>query len=390
MRKTSVLEGSVGVAEAVKACRPKVISAYPISPQTHVVETLAKMVAEGEIDADYVRVESEFSAASVVYGASAAGVRAYTASSSQGLLLMTEVIYNMAGTRLPVVVTGINRTVSSPITIQPDHQDTMAFRDAGIIQLYVESNQEAYATHIQAFKIAEDHEVLLPVMVCMDGWILTHCYEPLELLAPKEVDGFLPPYRPLYPLDPQNPVTYGSFADEEVMEFRYMVHAAMEKARAKIVEVAEEYRQQFGYYFGGLIEEYYSQDAEIILVAMGSVVATLKDAVDSLHNEGISIGLLKVRAYRPFPAAEVRKALAKAKVVAVLDKSLSCGHAGPLALDIKAAMYNAETHPIILSLIAGLGGREVDLQTVREIVNRCRAAARATDCDFFQLRSELV
>lgn len=390
MRKTAVLEGSVGVAEAVKACRPKVISAYPISPQTHVVETLAKMVAEGEIDADYVRVESEFSAASVVYGASAAGVRAYTASSSQGLLLMTEVIYNMAGTRLPVVVTGINRTVSAPITIQPDHQDTMAFRDAGIIQLYVESNQEAYATHIQAFKIAEDHEVLLPVMVCMDGWILTHCYEPLELLAQAEVDGFLPPYRPIYPLDPRNPVTYGSFADEEVMEFRYMVHAAMEKAKAKIVEVAEEYRQQFGYYFGGLIEEYYSQDAEIILVAMGSMVATLKDAVDSLNNEGINIGLLKVRAYRPFPAAEVRKALAKAKIVAVLDKSLSSGHAGPLALDVKAAMYNAETHPIIFSLIAGLGGREVDLQTVREIVNQCRTAAKATDCDFFQLRTELV
>jgi len=390
MRKTVVLEGSAGVAEAVKVCRPKVISAYPISPQTHVVEILSKMAADGDIEGDYIRVESEFSAASVVYGASAAGVRAYTASSSQGLLLMTEVIYNMAGTRLPVVMTGINRTVSAPITIQPDHQDTMALRDAGIIQIHVESNQEAYATHIQAFKIAEHHQVLLPVMVCMDGWILTHCYEPLELLTQEEVDSFLPAYRPLYPLNPQKPVTYGSFADEEVMEFRYMVHAAMERAKTKITEVAEEYRQCFGYYFGGLVEEYYSQDAELVLVAMGSMVATLKDAVDKLRNEGINIGLLKVRSYRPFPVDEVRKALAQAKIVAVMDKSLSIGHAGPLALDVKAAMYNAKDRPIILSLIAGLGGREVDLGTVREIICRYRVTASAADCDFFQLRSELI
>ena len=242
MNLTKVLEGSEAVAMAVKACKPQVISAYPISPQTHVVEGLARFVADGELDAEYVRVDSEFSAASVVSGASAAGSRAYTASSSQGLLLMSEVIYASAGMRLPFVITGVNRTVSAPISIQVDQQDSMALRDSGIIQLYVEDNQEAYDVHIAAFKIAEDPKIILPVMVCMDGWVLTHAYERINLCTQEQVDGFLPPFKPADYLDPKNPKTWGSIGEEEMqMELKLSVQNTMLHAKKRIAEIFKEW-----------------------------------------------------------------------------------------------------------------------------------------------------
>ncbi len=372
MGRVSVMEGAVAVAHAVKACRPKVISAYPISPQTHIIEELARLTVNGELQAKYIRVDSEFSAASVVYGASATGVRAYTASASQGLLLMTEVLYAMAGTRLPVVLTGVNRTVSAPITIQPDHQDTMALRDAGVIQIHVESVQEAYATHIQAFKLAEDHDILLPVMVCMDGWILTHSYEPVRLEDQHLIDQFLPQFVPKFRLDPCRPLTYGSYADDEVMEFRLMQHQAMERAKTKIVAIADEYRRTFGDHFGDLVEPYCCEEAEIILVAMGSVVGTIKDAVDEMRAVGERVGVLKVRSYRPFPGAEIANVLKEAKMVAVLDKSLSVGQGGPLAADVKSALYNKKGMPPVMGCLAGMGGREVKIGTIKEIVARAK------------------
>ncbi len=357
----------MAVALAIKACKPGVISAYPISPQTHIVEALAKMVADGELNSHYVLSDSEFSAASIVYGASAAGVRSYTASSSQGLLLMTEVIYNAAGTRLPMVLTGVNRAISAPISIQVDHQDTLSLRDSGIIQFYVESSQEAHDMHIQAFRIAEDPDILLPVMICMDGWVLTHSYEPVELIDQKAVDTFLPPYRPVHYLDPGRPLTFGSYAEDDVlMELKYMIQGAMEKAKAKIGEIASNFQRVTGHPGAGLIEAYETEKADVILIGMGSIVGTIKEAVDAMRSAGIPVGLIKVRCYRPFPAEAILENCRSAHAVAVLDRGFSIGSEGPLSLDVKAALSNLE-RPHIFSFITGLAGREVTMETIQRI-----------------------
>jgi pyruvate ferredoxin oxidoreductase alpha subunit len=392
---TSVMEGSMAVTQAVKACRPAVISAYPITPQTHIVEFLAKMVADGELDAEYVLVDSEFSAASVIGGASATGVRAYTASSSQGLLLMTEVIYYLAGTRLPVVITGANRGVSAPISLQPEHHDSQGLRDSGLIQLYVENGQEAYDAHIQAFKIAEDHQVLLPVMVCMDGYILTHVFEPVTTFDQAAIDAFLPPYEPIHYLSPERPMTFGPVADEtNALEFHYLMQEAMQNAKKVIEAVAQEYKTTFGHYHGGLIDCYGTQDAEIILVAMGSTVSTLREAVDQLRDEGLKVGLVKVRCFRPFPSDELCRAVQNATAVAVLDRALSMGSQGVLAGEVKAALYDAPHRPLVLGELAGYGGREVTLETARYIVDRARQAADgsviAPLVDFVGLKPEIL
>jgi pyruvate ferredoxin oxidoreductase alpha subunit len=367
--KISVMEGSMAVAEAVRACKPDVISAYPISPQTHIVEYISEFAASGRFGGQFVRVDSEFSAASVVHGASAAGARAYTASSSQGLLLMTEVIFNMASTRLPVVFTGVNRTVSAPISIQPDHQDTMTLRDTGLIQIHVESLQEAYDAHIQAFKVAEDKEVLLPVMVCMDGWILTHAFEPVKVFSDQDVFDFVGKYEPVQWLDPKNPISYGAFADEDkLMEYKYIMIQAQQKAKEKIERVARDYQERFGHYDGGLVDEYRTDDADIVLVAMGSVVSTIRAAVDELREAGKKVGALKIRSYRPFPREAIIKACHKAKALAVLDKSISIDTGGILVSDVKTAFYDEYKKPLIISYIAGLGGKEVNRQVIKDIV----------------------
>jgi pyruvate ferredoxin oxidoreductase alpha subunit len=358
--ETSVMEGSMAIAKAVQACHPAVISAYPITPQTHIVESLARMVADGELDAEYIRVDSEFSAASVIGGASATGVRAYTASSSQGLLLMAEVIYYLAGTRLPVVLTAANRQLSAPIGLQPEHQDSQVLRDSGLIQLYVESGQEAYDAHIQAFKIAEDHRVLLPVMVCVDGYTLTHVYEPVTTFDQAAIDAFLPAYEPLHYLAPERPMTFGGIADEtNALEFHYLIQEAMLNAKKVIEGVAREYETAFGQFHGGLIDCHETEDAEIIFVAMGSTISTLREAVDRLRGEGIKVGLVKVRCYRPFPSDEVRRAVKGAAAVVVLDRALSMGFQGILATDVKASLYDAPDRPLVLGMLAGYGGREV-------------------------------
>lgn len=391
---TSVMEGSMAVAQAVKACRPAVISAYPITPQTHIIEFLAQMVADGELQAEYVRVDSEFSGASVIGGASATGVRAYTASSSQGLLLMTEVIYYLAGTRLPVVITGANRQVSAPISLQPEHHDSQSLRDSGLIQLYVESAQEAYDAHIQAFRIAEDHRVLLPVMVCMDGYILTHVFEPVTTFDQQAVDAFLPAYDPLHYLTPERPMTFGPIADEtNSLEFHFLIQEAMHSARKVIPEVAAAYKERFGHYHGGLLDTYFTEDAEIILVAMGSTVSTLREAVDQMRMAGEKVGLVKVRCFRPFPDQELRAALAPARVVCVLDRALSMGSQGILAEEVKAALYDAARRPLVLGLLAGYGGREVTLETARQIVEKARRADERPDSaepEFLGLKAELL
>jgi pyruvate ferredoxin oxidoreductase alpha subunit len=371
MNATKVMEGSEAVALAVKACRPHVISAYPISPQTHIVEGLAQMVADGELHCEYVPVESEFSAASVLAGASAAGSRSYTASSSQGLILMTEVLYASAGMRLPFVITGVNRSISAPINIQVDHQDAVSLRDAGILQFYVESAQEAYDMHLAAFKIAEDPKIMLPVMVCMDGWVLTHSYERVELAEQKEVDYFLPDFRPENFLDPANPKTWGSYAEADVlMEFRYAIHKAITDGKSRIREILNEVAQMTQRDHGGLIEAYRTEGADIILMAMGSMVGTIKDAVDDLRKAGKKVGLVKIRCYRPFPHEEIWEAIKRAKLVGVMDANISLGSEGAVGMDLKAKLFGRSNAPRVANFIAGLGGREINIRTIRQLVKQ--------------------
>lgn len=371
MKEVKVIEGSEAVALVVKACRPHVISAFPISPQTHIVESLARMVADGDMQAEYVRTESEFSAASVLAGAAAAGSRSYTASSSQGLLLMTEVLYASAGMRLPFVITAVNRSISAPINIQVDHQDSMSLRDAGLIQFYVESSQEAYDMHLAAFKIAEDPAIMLPVMVCMDGWVLTHSYERIEFLDQESVDRFLPGFKPQHYLDPANPKTWGSYAESEMlMEFKYAIHQAMEAGKPRMKEILAEVAALTGRENGGLIEAYRTDDADVVLVAMGSVAGTVKDAVDALRRDGKKVGLVKIRCYRPFPHAEILEAVCSARVIAVMDANFSMGSEGAVGLDLKAKLYGRPDAPIVIDYIAGLGGREINIETIGKLVER--------------------
>jgi pyruvate ferredoxin oxidoreductase alpha subunit len=375
MSVVKVLEGSEAVALAVKASRPQVISAYPISPQTHIVEGLAQFVADGDLCAEYVRVDSEFSAASVISGASAAGSRAYTASSSQGLLLMSEVLYASCGMRLPFVITGVNRTVSAPISIQVDQQDTMSLRDCGMIQLFVESSQEAYDTHIAAFKIAEDPKILLPVMVCMDGWVLTHSYERITLAEQEDVDRFLPPFQPVDFLDVKNPKTWGSIGEEDmVMELRYSVQQTMQYAKGRIKKIFEEWAEISGRDYGGLIESYKTEDAEVILLSMGSMSGTIKDTVDNLRSGGEKVGLVKIRCYRPFPYEEIWDAIKGAKVVAAVDANLSLGSEGAIGMDLKAKLYGVPDAPQVVDVIAGLGGRDVNEARIKMIVEKAKEA----------------
>lgn len=394
VKSKEILQGSIAIAEAVKAAEPGVIAVYPITPQTHIVEHLARLVANGELKSKYVTVDSEFSAASVIFGGAAAGVRSYTASASQGLLLMTEVVFNMAGTRLPAVFSAVNRSISPPINIQVDHQDTMTLRDAGVIQLYVESIQEAVDTHIQIFKIAEDREVMLPAMVCMDGWIISHAYEPVTLWKEEAVREFLPPFDPVFKVDPKNPLTYGALTDDDkITEFRYMVHDALIRSKEKIKSVAREFKEAFGNFHGDLIEEYCTDDAEIILVAMGSVVSTIKVTVDEMRKNGKKVGLLKIRSYRPFPDEEVRSVLSKAQVAVVLDRSFSCSYGGILGGEIKSCMYNQQG-PSVINYAVGIGGREIFPETIKEMVKRSEELVESGKVPektvFYNLNKELL
>ncbi len=382
-------EGSKAVAEVVRVCRPNVISAYPITPQTHIVEELSAMVANGRLKAESVNVESEFSAASVVLGASATGARTYTATTSQGMLLMTEVLFNISGMRLPVVLTCANRAVSSPINIWNDQQDSISVRDAGWIQLYAEDIQEAADLHLQAFRIAERPDVLLPVMVCMDGFVLTHSYEPVDLLSQEEADEFLPPYKPEYYLTPKNPLTYGAMLGPEAyMESRYQLDKALMDSAGAIVEVADEFKKNIGRYQGALIDTYMTDDAEVILVAMGSIISTIKEAVDKLRGEGQKVGVLKVRAFRPFPKEEVCKALEGAKDVLVMDRAFSPGYGGVLTMEIRAAFCGRKAVPRIKGHIAGLGGRDINVETILNVISN--RATRSSEDTFVDLKEALI
>jgi pyruvate ferredoxin oxidoreductase alpha subunit len=354
------------VARTVAACRPEVISAYPISPQTHIVEALSDLVRTGDLSpCEYMMVESEFAAMSACIGASAAGARAYTATASQGLLYMAEALYNASGLGLPIVMTLANRAIGAPINIWNDHSDSMSQRDSGWIQLYAETNQEAADLHVQAFRLAE--QLSLPVMVCMDGFILTHAFEEVDLAAQDAVDEYLPPFEPRQLLDPAEPVTIGAMVGPEAFtEVRYLMHAKQLQALDAIPPLAAEFEAAFGRPSGGLVRSYRTEDAETIVVALGSVLGTVEDVVDELREEGVRIGALAIKCFRPWPSQEVRAALGGADRVVVLEKAFAVGAGGIVGQNTRLALGGGAR---IHNVIAGLGGRPITRKSLRTLLD---------------------
>ncbi len=387
-----VLEGSMAISDSIRMAEPKVISAYPITPQTHIVEHLSQMVADGDLKAEYVMVESEHSAASVVLGASACGVRTYTATAAQGLLYMEEVIYNIAGMRLPVVLTVANRAVSAPISIWNDMQDSMALRDSGAIQLVAENNQEAYDMHIQAYKIAENPDVMLPVMVCVDGFVLTHTFEVVETIDYIEkVREYLPPLNMKYTLDINNPFSFGTVGEPSVyLETRFRLSNAINNSKSIIVDAANDYKEMFGKYEGALIDTYKMDDADTVIVAMGSVLGTIKDVVDELRESGKKIGVLKIRAFRPFPADEIVNALKNIKNAIVIEKAVSLGKGGILSCEIRDALYQRRINSVnVNGYVMGLGGRDITPKNIYDLIIKAEKE-EDVDGEFFGLNNELL
>jgi pyruvate ferredoxin oxidoreductase alpha subunit len=379
------VEGSRAVAEAVALCRPEVICAYPISPQTHIVEELSRLVKSGELaPCEYINVESEFAAMSVAIGASVAGARAYTATSSQGLLFMVEAVYNAAGLGLPIVMTLANRALGAPINIWNDHSDSMSQRDSGWLQLYAEDNQEAADLHLQAFRVAE--ALSLPVMVCMDGFILTHAVEGVDLPDQGAVDRFLPPFVPRQVLDPDHPRSIGAMVGPEAFtEVRYLAHVRQLEALDLIPRVAEEFRASFGRDSGGLVRGYRLEDAETVVVALGSALGTIKDTVDERRERGERIGVLGLTTFRPFPADEIRRHLAGARRVVVVERALAPGIGGIVSDEIRVALPG---HPVS-TVIAGLGGRPITRAALHRMLDQA-VLDRLRPLTFLDIRPELV
>ena len=362
------IEGSRAVAETVALCRPEVICAYPITPQTHIVEGLAELVRDGTLgNCEFINVESEFAALSVAIGASAAGARAYTATSSQGLLFMAEAVYNASGLGLPIVMTIGNRAIGAPINIWNDHSDSMSMRDGGWIQLYAETNQEAADLHIQAFFLAE--ALSCPVMVCMDGFILTHSHERVDIPDQAAVDAFLPPYEPRQLLDPAHPVSIGAMVGPEAfMEVRYLQHHRQLEALALLPRLEAEFARAFGRHSGGLLRTYRTEGAETIVIALGSVNGTIQDTVDELRAQGQAIGSISLCSYRPFPLEALYEAARGARRLVVLEKDLAVGVGGIVAMDVRKAMAGSAAP--IYTVIAGLGGRSIMRESLRPLLER--------------------
>jgi pyruvate ferredoxin oxidoreductase alpha subunit len=388
----AVLTGNEAAAYAAKLARVQVISAYPITPQTVVVEKLSEFIANGELDAEFIKVESEHSAMSACIGAAAAGARAFTATSSQGLMLMSEMLFVAAGLRLPIVMTNANRSLSAPLSIWCDQQDSMVVRDSGWIQIYCENNQEILDSTIQAFRIAEKD--LLPVMVCYDGYILSHTAEPVDIPDQRDVDRFLPPYRYPYSLDPEKPVTLGAVGTPPYYtEFRYMLHQALLNSKKTVREVGAEFGKAFGRPYS-VLETYHSEDAEVILITLGSLAGPLKEMVDTKRERGERIGLVRLRLFRPFPVEELVSAVEHAKAVGVLEKDISLGSAGGLYLDVSNALVSRGISVPMIDFVCGLAGRDVsprDLNWAMDLVARAKESGKVQQrLVWLGLRKELL
>jgi pyruvate ferredoxin oxidoreductase alpha subunit len=365
------MEVSVAVGEAAKLANVDVVAAYPITPQTHIVEHLAELVADGELDAAYIPVESEHSAMSACLGAAAVGARTFTATAGQGLELMHEVLYVTSSMRLPVVMTVANRALSSPLSVWGDHSDAMAVRDTGWVQIFTENGQEVVDNVFCAFRIAEDPKVLLPVMVHLDGFHLSHVIEPILFPEQSEVDQFLPPNQYPLPLHPDKPVTMGDFGPPIIYsETKWAQEVNLRAAKEVILKCWKEFGKRFGRHYSP-VERYHSEDAKVLLLTMGSFSETAMTAIDKMRGEGREVGLVKLRLWRPFPFEEIRQAVKNAETLIVVDRALSFGGpAGPVCSEIKAALYGEDRKPKVISFVGGLGGRDITPAGFESIINR--------------------
>jgi len=387
MRKQ--VEGSIAVADAVARCRPEVVSAYPISPQTHIVEGLSDMVRRGELaPCEYLMVESEFGAMSAAIGAAATGARSYTATASQGLLYMAEALYNASGLGLPIVMTVANRAIGAPINIWNDHSDSMSQRDSGWVQLFAESNQEAADLHLQAYRLAE--QISLPVMVCMDGFILTHAFDEVELIDQADADAFLPPFEPRQVLDPDTPMTIGAMVGPEAFtEVKYLMHARQMQALDAIPPIAADFEARFARPSGGLVRGYRIEDAETIVVALGSVLGTIEDVVDELREQGVKIGAVSIKCFRPWPREEVRKVLRGANRVVVIEKAFAVGAGGIVGQNVRLALSGLT--PVVFDIVAGLGGRPITRRSLRTLLGDVLSGRiEPGDLHFLDLKTDVV
>jgi pyruvate ferredoxin oxidoreductase alpha subunit len=361
-----VIEGSHAVSYGVMLSKVQVICAYPITPQTHIVEKLSELCASGELPAKFLMVESEHSAMAGCIGASAVGVRAFTASSSQGLALMHELLHWASGARLPIVMANVNRALGAPWNIWCDQTDSLSQRDTGWLQFYCESSQEAVDTIIQCYKISE--KVSLPSMVILDAFYLSHTFEPVNIPDPERVDRFLPPYEPKYKVDPNDPRSFSGLTPPDFFtELRYQTQQAMEEAKRVILQVDEEYQTLFGRRYG-LIEGYRLEDAELVLITSGTVAGTTREVVDQYRDEGKPVGMLRMRTFRPFPSEEIRRALKGVPKVAVIDRNISFGMGGIFAEEVRSVFCNEEKRPVVFGYVSGLGGRDITRETLSNIV----------------------
>ena len=361
-----VMSGNYAQSYAAKLARVQVISAYPITPQTSIVEKIADFVASGELPAQYIKVESEHSALQVCISAAALGARTYTATSSQGLLLMHELLHWASGMRAPIVMGVVNRAVAPPWDIGADHTDTMSQRDTGWIQFYAESNQEVLDTVLEAFRLAEHPDVRLPVMVTEDAFYLSHTVEPVDVPDASVVDRFLPPREAHAVLHPGETGRLGSFTGpDHYVEFRRQVADAMKRVPATLTMVEDEFQELVGRYHGGAVPTYRTDDADAILITMGTATTTARSVVDELRAAGRKVGLAKLRLFRPFPDDEIRQLAQTADRIGVVDRSYTFGRMGPAATEVSAALYSAPHRPVLTSFLAGIGGRDVTPQEVR-------------------------
>jgi pyruvate ferredoxin oxidoreductase alpha subunit len=365
------LNGDEAVAYGARLCRPHVIAVYPITPQTIVVEKISEFVANNEMTCEYVHVESEHSAMCAAMGASLVGARAFTATSSQGLAYMHEMLHYVSGSRFPIVMMNANRTLAAPWNIFGDQRDSLSQRDTGWIQAYVENGQEALDMIIQAYALAEDDRVYTPVMVNLDGFVNTHTFELVDIPAQEKVDAFLPPFKSRNAVDFKHPRSFCMTASTEWnMEFRYQQQEAMNRARGVIAEVDKRFGDHFGRYYGGMVEEIRCEDADVVLVGMGSLVGTSRIVVDRLRNRGLKVGLVKLRYYRPFPREYFKGLSKRVKAMGVIDRDISFGYEGAVASDIKSALAGAGVVPKVINFIAGIAGRDITKEHIEGMYDK--------------------
>ena len=366
-----VMTGNHAAAYAAMVCKAEVIAAYPITPQTTVVERIADLIANGECNAEFIKVESEHSAMAACIAASQTGARTFTATSAHGLALMHEMLQWAAAARTPVIMSNVNRAMGPPWSVWADHTDSIAQRDTGWIQLYAESNQEVLDTLIQCFKVCENNDVLLPAMVCEDAFYLSHTVEVVDVPGQDLLDKYIPPFDPPYKLDVDEPHGFGSLSmpHQWYMELRYKIAEAHDIARKKFRKVHDEFEKKFGRGYGGLLDCYMCNDADIVLIGMGTMAGTAREVVDKLRKKGKNVGFARLRMFRPFPLEEIRELGKNVDFIGVMDRSFTFGYEGPIYSEVKSALYGKEKIPLIKDYVVGIGGRDITMEVVEKIYN---------------------